>query len=191
MRLSSDVAALLRELDRASLDGYGTDFVVLSKDHTPYVRNKARESGWIEAQGRTNDRVYRITADGRKALAQNAEGWKNGEPAPERADALIRADGSDWSAPTPAPRMEYAPIKAPVPALPTTAPDCRDQEVAALKAENANLRKDNLRLFGLLSSAHSLATKLLLKLVAVQPDMSSIVGEYEQLSTKLDEETQK
>lgn len=179
---------MLRELDRVSLDA---DFVALGKEHSPYARQKAWKAGWIETQGNTSDRVYRITAAGREALGQNAEGWKNGEPAPERADALIRADGSDWSAPTSAPRMEYAPIKAPVSALPTTAPDCRDQEVTALKAENANLRKDNLRLFGLLSSAHSLATKLLLKLAATPPGMREMVDEYEQLSTKLEQETQK
>jgi hypothetical protein len=180
MRLNPNVHALLHELDRAFLDDL--DWRPLGPEHPHHSRQAALKAGLIKANGTSRDRCYRITPAGRAALGENAAGFMAGEPVEE-------------TEPMPEPEAEAAiPVRMisrvqPLPAIRNGQVD-PDRRAAALQIALNSERDKCMKLFSLLVTTHSLASRLLLLLLASKsPELEPFVAQLEGLSKGLEDLT--
>lgn len=182
MRLNSALHKLLLHLEQQYIID-PQEFVPLGYDFEHTTRCAAVKKGWIEARGNTGSRTYRITADGRRALGQNAEAFVAGErlaDVPQRMIARITAlptltvsDSNNLTA--------NGSVSSHPPEIDHT---------GALEREIKRLRDHNIQLFSLLVSTHSLASTLMLKLLACQsPESAPMVTRFEELGRKIEEVT--
>lgn len=169
MRISSKTLRLLQYLERQYIAD-PTAFVALGYDFDHPTRHIALKNGWIDAQGKTSARTYRITRAGMHAMGQNADGFMRGEPMPSDADDIAPVEPE----PAPAARSTTSIISAPI-------------GTDHLEREITRLRDHNIALFSLLVSTHSLASTLLLKLLSSHsPESSKLVARFEELGAKIE-----
>lgn len=190
MRINTKTLHLLQHLERQYIAD-PTAFVALGYDFDHATRHIALKNGWIEAQGKTTARVYRITRAGMHAMGQNADGFMRGEPMPADEDYTPRPEGegdltggftpsavgvplSNQGGEGQATRITTSIISAPV-------------GTDHLEREITRLRDHNIALFSLLVSTHSLAATLLLKLLSSHsPESSKLVARFEELGAKIE-----
>lgn len=198
MRLNTKTLRLLQHLERQYIAD-PTAFVALGYDFEHATRHIALKNGWIEAQGKTAARVYRITRAGMSAMGQNADGFMRGEPMPADEDYTPRHEGegdltggftpsavgvplSNQGGEGQATRITVTPITTGI----ISTPIGTDH----LEREITRLRDHNIALFSLLVSTHSLASTLLLKLLSSQsPESSKLVARFEELGARIEEVT--
>lgn len=183
MRLNSALHKLLLHLEKQ----YITDpqeFIPLGYEFEHTTRCAAVKKGWIEARGNTGSRTYRITKTGRLALGENAEAFVAGERSPELAAAEPqRMIARITALPTLTVNGDSLPANG------SSHPPEIDH-AGALEREIKRLRDHNIQLFSLLVSTHSLASTLMLKLLACQsPESAPMVTRFEELGRKIEEVT--